>query len=281
MATLYSITCACSAPVWTPNFHNDGSIRHRASELFCQPRTTDDAGKPVSAPKRRRTLEQTDQARTCSKREPLTARDAASSSGNVQTDGSSPHQPRQSAPAPGQRRLLHYLRANRHRECAATAHTEDSGVEGHHGEAGSRQPEMAHPENVSPQEHGGGTSVAGGEVVPDHTGSPTMGHGGERRGHSPGWLLDLPIFFCSHALIALARSLRKCVLAVLITVSEANAVTGFQVRGACNWDTIPQRKGKTATKKTNKKTQANKRNTKHKTKTKHKTTHETKHHEVE
>ena len=61
------------------------------------------------------------------------------------------------------------------------------------------------------------------------------------------------IFFCSNALIALARSLRKCVLAVLITVSEANAVTGFQVRGACNWDTIPQRKGKTATEKTNKK----------------------------
>ena len=171
---------------------HDGSIRHGASELLCQSRTTDDAGKPVSAPKRRRTLEQTAQARTCSQREPHTARDAASSSGNVQTDGTSPHQPRQSAPAPGQRRLLHYLRPDRHRECAATAHAEDSGVEGHHGEAGSRQPEMAHPENVSPQEHGGGDSAARGEVVPDHTGSPTMGHGGERRGHSPGWLVDLP-----------------------------------------------------------------------------------------
>ena len=53
-------------------------------------------------------------------------------------------------------------------------------------------------------------------------------------------------FLGSNALIALARSLRKCVLAVLITVSEANAVTGFQVRGACYWDTIPQRERKTA-----------------------------------
>ena len=39
-------------------------------------------------------------------------------------------------------------------------------------------------------------------------------------------------FFCSNALIALARSLCKCLLAVLITASEADAVTGFLVRGA-------------------------------------------------
>ena len=70
------------------------------------------------------------------------------------------------------------------------------------------------------------------------------------------------LFFCSNALIALARSLRKCVLAVLITVSEANAVTGFQVRGACYWDTIPQRERKTATKKQTKNTN---KQTKHKT----------------
>ena len=34
-------------------------------------------------------------------------------------------------------------------------------------------------------------------------------------------------FFCSNALIALARSLCKCLLAVLITASEADAVAGF------------------------------------------------------
>ena len=85
-----------------------------------------------------------------------------------------------------------------------------------------------------------------------------------RRGKNPATsCYPRPLaFFCSNALIALTRSLRKCVLAVLITVSEANAVTGFQFRGACNWDTIPQRKGKTATKKQTKNTSKQK---KHKT----------------
>ena len=55
-------------------------------------------------------------------------------------------------------------------------------------------------------------------------------------------------FFCSNALIALARSLCKCLLAVLIT-GEADAVTGFLVRGASQYDTIPRREKKnTATK---------------------------------
>ena len=35
------------------------------------------------------------------------------------------------------------------------------------------------------------------------------------------------VFFYSNALIALARSLRKCLLAVLITASEADAVADF------------------------------------------------------
>ena len=59
------------------------------------------------------------------------------------------------------------------------------------------------------------------------------------------------LFFCSNALIALARSLCKCLLAVLITASEADAVTGFLVRGASQYDTIPRREKKnTATKPT-------------------------------
>ena len=40
-------------------------------------------------------------------------------------------------------------------------------------------------------------------------------------------------FFCSNALIALARSLCKCLLAVLITASGADAVKGYLVRCAC------------------------------------------------
>ena len=40
------------------------------------------------------------------------------------------------------------------------------------------------------------------------------------------------------ALIALARSLCKCLLAVLITASGANAVKGYLVRCACIDDTI-------------------------------------------
>ena len=78
-------------------------------------------------------------------------------------------------------------------------------------------------------------------------------------------------FFCSNALIALARSLCKCLLAVLITASEADAVTGFLVRGASPYDTIPRREKKnTATKPTqasNKTTQKQK-----KAKQKHHTT---------
>ena len=59
------------------------------------------------------------------------------------------------------------------------------------------------------------------------------------------------LFFCSNALIALARSLCKCLLAVLITASEAYAVAGFLVRGASQYDTIPRREKKnTATKPT-------------------------------
>ena len=58
-------------------------------------------------------------------------------------------------------------------------------------------------------------------------------------------------FFCSNALIALARSLCKCLLAVLITASEADAVTGFLVRGASQYDNISRREKKnTATKPT-------------------------------
>ena len=56
--------------------------------------------------------------------------------------------------------------------------------------------------------------------------------------------MDNHYFFCSNALIALARSLCKCLLAVLITASEADAVTGFVVRGACYYDPIPRREKK-------------------------------------
>ena len=59
-----------------------------------------------------------------------------------------------------------------------------------------------------------------------------------------GWLalqsLIISIFFfCSNALIALARSLCKCLLAQLITASGANAVKGYLVRCACIDGTIP------------------------------------------
>ena len=47
------------------------------------------------------------------------------------------------------------------------------------------------------------------------------------------------VFFCSNALIALARSLCKCLLAQLITGSGANAVKGYLVRCACIDGTIP------------------------------------------
>ena len=63
--------------------------------------------------------------------------------------------------------------------------------------------------------------------------------------------VTLSIFFCSNALIVLARSLCKCLLAALITASEADDVTGFLVRGASQYDTIPrQEKKNTATKPT-------------------------------
>ena len=47
------------------------------------------------------------------------------------------------------------------------------------------------------------------------------------------------VFFGSNALIALARSLCKCLLAVLITASGADTVKGYLVRCACIDDTIP------------------------------------------
>ena len=56
---------------------------------------------------------------------------------------------------------------------------------------------------------------------------------------TPLWLLVVPhvcvpqIFFCSNALIALARSLCKCLLAQLITASGANAVKGYLVPRLC------------------------------------------------
>ena len=50
---------------------------------------------------------------------------------------------------------------------------------------------------------------------------------------------NVGIFFCSNALIALARSLCKCLLAMLITASGADAVTGYLVRCACIDNTIP------------------------------------------
>ena len=50
-----------------------------------------------------------------------------------------------------------------------------------------------------------------------------------------GWIP----FFCSNALIALARSLCKCLLAQLITASGANAVKGYLARCACIDGTIP------------------------------------------
>ena len=56
------------------------------------------------------------------------------------------------------------------------------------------------------------------------------------------WVLPpfyVDFFFCSNALIALARSLCKCLLAVLITASGADAVTGYLVRCACIDNTIP------------------------------------------
>ena len=52
-------------------------------------------------------------------------------------------------------------------------------------------------------------------------------------------LLDQYFFFCSNALIALARSLCKCLLAVLIIASGADTVKGYLVRCACIDDTIP------------------------------------------
>ena len=85
-------------------------------------------------------------------------------------------------------------------------------------------------------------------------------------------------FFCSNALIALARSLCKCLLAVLIAASEAEAVTGFLVRGAGQYDTIPRREKKnTATKPT----PASNKTTKQTRQKSTKTPQEPKHHEVE
>ena len=59
--------------------------------------------------------------------------------------------------------------------------------------------------------------------------------------------LGLPLlrgrrFFCSNASIALARSLCKCLLAVLITASEAEAVTASKTRGVKSYDVIPHEK---------------------------------------
>ena len=78
------------------------------------------------------------------------------------------------------------------------------------------------------------------------------------------------LFFCSNALIALARSLCKCLLAVLITASEADAVTGFLVRGASQYDTIPRREKKnTATKPTQASNKTTKNKKQHKKAQKH------------
>ena len=78
------------------------------------------------------------------------------------------------------------------------------------------------------------------------------------------------IFFCSNALIALARSLCKCLLAMLITASEADAVTGFLVRGASQYDTIPRREKKnTATKPTQARNKTTKNKNQHKKAQKH------------
>ena len=52
-------------------------------------------------------------------------------------------------------------------------------------------------------------------------------------------LYAVQAFFCSNALIALARSLCTCLLAQLITASGANAVKGYLVRCACIDGTIP------------------------------------------
>ena len=49
----------------------------------------------------------------------------------------------------------------------------------------------------------------------------------------------ISFFFCSNALIALARSLCKYLLAVLIIASGANTVKGYLVRCARIDDTIP------------------------------------------
>ena len=106
-----------------------------------------------------------------------------------------------------------------------------------------------------------------------------VGLGSGRVGHGSGWV-GRGSFFCSNALIALARSLCKCLLAMLITASEADAVTGFLVRGASQYDTIPRREKKsTATKPT----QARNKTTKKQEPTQKstKTPQETKHHELE
>ena len=54
-----------------------------------------------------------------------------------------------------------------------------------------------------------------------------VGHINAKRHSSNMLRMSCYDFFCSNALIALARSLCKCLLAVLITASEADAVAGF------------------------------------------------------
>ena len=53
-----------------------------------------------------------------------------------------------------------------------------------------------------------------------------------------GFVLCVWLFFCSNAIIALARSLCKCLLAVLVTASEAKAVIA-STRGVESYDVIP------------------------------------------
>ena len=103
--------------------------------------------------------------------------------------------------------------------------------------------------------------------------------------HTQEWMLLMPAvselkaacrspFFCSNALIALARSLCKCLLAQLITASGANAVKGYLVRCACIYGTIPSQETENSDQeKTKKKTTAktheqsrNKKNSKPKNK---------------
>ena len=165
---------------------HDGPVGSGDDEHLRSSGATDDAGQPIPATKRRRTLPQEVQKRQNSGRRAGLPEGIA---GHGQAHGTGAHPTRSGNPDATQTDLLRFVRTNRTGQCTGHPDAAGSGVE--EAEA-DRDGLPADAPNLSAEEPAQGTTDTPGEAVSELSGQSHLGYSGSTGGPPDGRLMAVP-----------------------------------------------------------------------------------------